>query len=331
MVIEPRRILEQLADGRFHSGEALARSLGVSRTAVWKHLQSVGEQFELEIHAVRGRGYRLVRPLEMLSVSAIESELGATQRAALSAIELFDSLPSTNRYLAAGIDDWGAAGRACFAEYQTAGRGRRGRAWISPFGANLYCSLYWCFDRAMADLSGLSLAAGVAGARALERLGLEGVSLKWPNDIHVDERKLGGILVEVFGPTSGPVAAIIGFGLNVDMPDHAAREIDQPWTDLRKSMPRQTGLRNRAAGLLLDELVKTAGLFDSEGWRAFHSDWVQFDRYVGRDVEVQSSEGTKQGRYRGVDQDGGLLLEQGGRTSVIHAGDVTLRAAMKPL
>lgn len=329
MVIEPRRILEELADGRFHSGEALARLLGVSRTAVWKHLQSIGEQFELEIHAVRGRGYRLARPLEMLSVSAIESELGSPQRAALSAIDLFDSLPSTNRYLAAGVDDWGAAGRACFAEHQTAGRGRRGRTWVSPFGANIYCSLYWRFDRAMADLGGLSLAAGVAGARALERLGLEDVALKWPNDIHITESKLGGILVEVYGPTSGPVAAIIGFGLNIDMPDNAAHEIDQPWTDLGKSVRRRGGLRNRAAGLLLDELVKTAILFDSEGWRAFHPDWLRFDRYVGRDVEVQSSGGTERGRYRGVDEDGALLLEQRGRTSVVHAGDVTLRAAMK--
>ena len=327
---DTRVIIEQLADGRFHSGEALARLLGVSRTAVWKHLQGIGERFQLEVHAVRGRGYRLARPVELLSVPAIEAGVAPPQRSTLAAVEVFDSLPSTSRFLAERIDKWGAQGRICLAEQQTAGRGRRGRHWVSPFGANLYLSLYWQFDLAMADLNGLSLAAGIAVVRALERLGLAGGCLKWPNDVHLGGRKLGGLLVEVFGPTSGPVSAVVGVGVNYDMPETAGHEIDQEWTDVRRCLGDAQVSRNRLAGLVVDELVKMVILFQREGWPAFQAIWNEYDAYVGRVVEIQTGQGRERGVYAGVDADGGLLLRQEGRTSVFHAGDVSLRVAHAP-
>lgn len=324
---DPRSIIEQLADGRFHSGESLAGLLGVSRTAVWKHLQRIGEQFQLDIHAVRGRGYRLARPVELLSPSLIQAVIAPPQWSALEAIEVFDTLTSTSRFLAERMDKWGTGARVCLAEQQTAGRGRRGRRWVSPFGANLYLSLYWQFDLAMADLNGLSLAAGIAVVRALERLGLSGGGLKWPNDVHVAGRKLGGMLVEVFGPTSGPVSAVIGVGVNYDMPETAGHEIDQAWTDVRRCVDDVQVSRNRLAGLVLDELVKMAILFYREGWPAFQADWNDYDAYLGREVEIHTGKGRESGVYAGVDADGGLLLEQGSRTAVFHAGDVSLRVA----
>ena len=326
MLKKKRLLIELLADGRFHSGEALARALGVSRTAIWKQLQSIAHTHQLEIQAVRGRGYRLAHPVELLSATDIGRAMDPHRRALLTEIEVFDSLESTSRYLSAGIDEWDtSSGRACLAEQQTDGRGRRGRNWVSPFGANLYLSFYWPFELPMARLNGLSLAAGVAAARALERFGLSDVALKWPNDIFYDERKLGGILVEVFGQTAGPVSAVIGIGLNVDMPSTAGLEIDQAWIDLRTAMPEAGRSRNLLAGALLEELVETALVFSREGWPSFQKLWHRYDAYKGREVAVHTSDSIEKGIYIGVDAEGGLVLAQGDRRRVFHAGDVSLR------
>ena len=316
-----------LADGRFHSGEALAGVLGVSRAAVWKRLRAMASQLDLDIQSVRGRGHRLARPLELLELAELESWIEPDRRAALEAIEIFDSLSSTSRYLSEGADGWGGGGRVCLAEHQAEGRGRRGRSWVSPYGANLYLSLYWWFDLPMAALNGLSLGAGVAAARALERAGLGGASLKWPNDIHHRERKLGGILVEVLGQAEGPVSAIIGVGINVAMPDEPGRAIDQDWTDLHRALGGEIrGVRNRVAGLLIDELVSMVGVLAAGGWPELHRAWSAFDAYVGRDVVVHTAQGEERGVYLGVDDNGALLLESGGVARTFHAGEVSLRA-----
>ena len=323
-----RRLIARLADGRFHSGEDLAALLGVSRAAVWKRLRALAAQHDLEVQAVRGRGYRLARPLELLHLPDIEAHVDPDQRAQLAAIELFDDLPSTNRYLAEGAAAWGAGARVCLAERQSAGRGRRGRAWISPFAANLYLSLYWHFELPMAALNGLSLGAGVAAARALERAGLGGIGLKWPNDIHHDEKKLGGILVEVLGQPEGPVAAVIGIGLNVRMPESAGGLIDQAWTDLHAAFRGETaGARNRVAGLLIDELVIMVRMLAAGGWPDIHEAWKGLDPYVGREVVVHTPRGSECGRYLGVDLDGALLLASPTGARAFHAGEVSLRTA----
>ena len=319
--------MARLADGRFHSGESLARVLGISRTAIWKHVRSIATRFDVEIHAVRGRGYRLPYPIELLDPAIIERYVPPTTRRSIAAIEVLDSVPSTNRYLSQRLDLVGDEARVCIAEQQTEGRGRRGRGWISPYGANLYFSLHWQFDLPMARLNGLSLVVGVAVVRALERLGVEGVALKWPNDLHVDERKLGGILVEVFGQTAGPVSAVIGIGLNFHMPAAPGQAIDQQWTDLKRIAPDLDGGRNRLAGLLIDELVQAVIRFTKAGWPAFQEAWRQRDGYRGRAVEVHTSAGMERGIYLGVDDDGGLVLQQGGGRRVFHAGEVSLRAA----
>ena len=329
MAIDPRTLLERLADGRFHSGETLAGLAGVSRTAIWKQLQVLSESRRLEIHSVRGRGYRLARPIELLRLPLIESAIGAEARAGLDAVEVFDSLASTSAYLADGRENWGAGGRLCLAEQQTAGRGRRGRTWVSPFGANIYLSLYWRFDLPLSALSGLSLASGVAVARALETCGVQGVALKWPNDIHFAERKLGGLLVEGFGPTEGPVAVIIGVGVNVDMPESSGREIDQEWIDLRRAAPGVDVSRNRLAGVLIDELITMVRAYGSGGWPAFRSSWASYDAYLGREVEVQVAGNEQAGVYRGVDAAGGLVLEQAGKFLVFHSGEVSLRVPLR--
>jgi BirA family biotin operon repressor/biotin-[acetyl-CoA-carboxylase] ligase len=179
----------------------------------------------------------------------------------------------------------------------------------------------------MPRLNGLSLAGGVAVAKALARFGLSSVALKWPNDIFHEEQKLGGILVEVFGQTAGPVSVVIGIGLNVEMPPAVGRHIDQAWTDLYRAMGSAGRARNRLAGVVLDELASCVQMFEKEGWPAFQAQWRDYDIYHGRQIDIHTTDGVEQGVYLGVDADGGLILGQGQKRKIFHAGDVSLRHA----
>ena len=132
------------------------------------------------------------------------------------------------------VEAGGRSGLVCTAEQQTAGRGRRGREWISPFGRNLYVSTVWEFTQGAAALEGLSLAVGVAVAQALKGLGLPEVQLKWPNDIQHEGKKLGGVLLEMVGDASRQCQVVVGIGVNVAMPGAAANAIDQAWTDISR-------------------------------------------------------------------------------------------------
>jgi BirA family biotin operon repressor/biotin-[acetyl-CoA-carboxylase] ligase len=327
MTINTRALLEALADGEFHSGEQLARSAGVSRTAIWKHLRGLSASLDLELHSVRGRGHRLARSIELLEKERITDHIHKDNLSCLGALEVFDSLPSTSAYLVEKRQYWNGESRICFAEHQTSGRGRRGRGWVSPFGSNLYFSLHWTFDLPLTTLGGLSLASGVAVARTLESIGLPDATLKWPNDLHAKEHKIGGLLVEGFGPTEGPVSVVIGVGVNHDMPDDLADSIDQPWIDLKRAVPGIETGRNELAGLLANELLNMARVFSSDGWAAFRDDWERYDNYRGRSVEVHASNDVHRGIYRGVDDSGGMVLDTGSSRMVFHSGEISLRVS----
>ena len=189
-----RQLLHLLADGQWHSGEALAGRLGLSRAAVWKQLGILRDQLGLNIHSVRGRGYKLPEKLELLDADRIRSLLANTSHDWISHIEIHDTITSTNSYLMEQASAVLQSGHVCLAERQSEGRGRRGRHWVSPFGSNIYLSLFWAYGLAPAALSGISLAAGLAVIRALRQLGVSDIGLKWPNDILVDERKISGML-----------------------------------------------------------------------------------------------------------------------------------------
>mgnify|MGYP000706482320 CR=1 FL=1 len=216
-------LVRQLADGRFHSGENLARLLGVSRTAVWKRIQKISRDTGLDIHAVRGKGYRLALPLELLDADRIAGHISSGSSVEVE-VEVHPSLPSTSSHLAERLGEL-PDNTLCFAEHQTAGRGRRGRQWVSPYGSNLYFSIYRRFPLGMHELSGLSLAVGAVVAETLGHY-VDGISLKWPNDLLVDGLKLAGILVDVHGIAEGPVDTVIGIGLNLRMPRLSGDEID---------------------------------------------------------------------------------------------------------
>lgn len=322
----PRRdqLLRALADGAFHSGQDLAARLGVSRTAVWKQVQQLQQAFGLLVSAVRGRGYRLAGPLDLLDAASIRADLDADTVPWLDSLTVLATTASTNDCARADLPAAGRAARVWLAEHQTGGRGRRGRTWVSSFGRNIYLSLAWRFDLPMVRLAGLSLAVGVVVAETLAEFGLRGHALKWPNDVLVGDRKLAGVLVEVSGETDGPACAVIGIGINVQLSEAEAGAIDQPWVDLA-----HCGLgpvsRNRLAGRLVAGLIAAARLFADEGLAAFVARWEAYDRLRGQTVRVISGERHLEGTYRGIAASGAMLLETATGCTEHHAGEVSLR------
>ena len=317
----PYQLVEWLANGRFQSGEALGQRLGVSRAAVWKQVRDL-ERMGLQVQAVRGKGYRLAQPLELLCLDAIQAQLSAEVRESLAAVEHFHEISSTNDYLRQQLD--AASGTLCLAERQTHGRGRRGRQWISPYGTNLYLSLLWRFERGLAALGGLSLVVGIALVRALRELGVQGAGLKWPNDVYLGNAKLAGILIEIAGETVGPCAAVIGLGVNVSMPEQGGSQIDQPWTDLSRACGRPVS-RNQLAGRVIEQLLLAVREFDRSGLISFRDEWRQHDLSYGQSVQLRLVDGTIPGTGAGIDDDGAFLLDTPNGVRRFTSGEVSLR------
>ena len=315
-------ILKTLGDGRFHSGAQLGRTLGVSRTAVWKHLQALGD-LGLDIFAVTGKGYRLAQPLELLQRETIIDALPPESRALLTALELHSHIDSTNTYLSSKAATLGS-GHACLAEYQSSGRGRRGRAWVSPYAASVYLSLLWRFTVSPTVLGGLGLVSGVAVARALREAGLRGFGLKWPNDIIWQGRKLAGTLLEMTGESYGPVSVVIGIGLNVRMPATAGARIDQAWVDVETALGRSVS-RNMLAGQLLHHLLQALRQFEAQGLAPFINEWQQWDIVTGKTIHLQLPNETLTGIAKGIDRNGALLLQCRGTITSHMAGEVSVR------
>lgn len=254
-----------------------------------------------------------------MSAEALRAQLGATGRARLGAVEWVATLDSTNAELLRRGDaqpDFALL----VADAQHAGRGRRGRAWHSPPGANLYLSLYLRLPRGARQAAGLSLAAGVAAAEALHALGAGTVRLKWPNDLLAGERKLGGILVELTA-----AGAVIGLGLNLRMPP-GAPAFERDWCDLA-----QLGLdvsREAVAAALLETLLPTLERFRAHGLdAALRARWERLHAHAGRSVRILEGEHHWEGEALGLAEDGALRVATAGGERRVHGGDVSLRPA----
>jgi BirA family biotin operon repressor/biotin-[acetyl-CoA-carboxylase] ligase len=315
--------LRMLADGEFRSGEAMARVLGVSRASVWNALHSL-DAAGIEVFKVRGRGYRLAEPLSLLDADAVVSLLGAA--APRFSIEIVDRVESTNTLLVHGAAAGAADRTVIAAEWQTGGRGRRGRAWHALPGAALTFSLLWRFEQGAGMLAGLSLAVGVAVTRTLAQFGVCDAGLKWPNDVLWHGRKLAGILIEVQGDMLGPSAAVIGIGLNCRMPGALLDRIDQPAADIAGA----SGVapeRNRLLALLLMELERILNVFARDGFAPFRDEWQRRHVYQDKPVRIALPDGgIVNGRAEGVAENGALLLATHTGQLRFHSGDVSLRA-----
>jgi len=318
-------LIALLSDGAFHSGERLGTALGISRAAVWKMMKGL-EAMGLEVHAVSGKGYRLAKPLELLDESVIRSQLGADSVALLEELEVHQAVDSTNAYLVQRAVSGSPGGIACFAEYQENGRGRRGRQWVSPFGGNIYLSLLWRFQEGAGRLGGLSLAVAVAVMRALADCGLRSAGLKWPNDILVNNKKLAGILLEVAGESNGPCYAVIGLGVNFDMPVHATHVIDQAWIDMRSCGVSEG--RNIVAGRILHHLLLAIPQYLHTGLDAFTEEWRKWDLMTNQSIVVLQGEDKRYGVARGIDERGLLLVEDEQGIHCFSSGEVSLRSVV---
>jgi BirA family biotin operon repressor/biotin-[acetyl-CoA-carboxylase] ligase len=327
-MLQGTALLRILADGQFHSGEVLGQALGISRAGVWKHLRALKAR-GIDICSIPGKGHRLAAPIELLSEAQIRAALAAPALARLGGLELHQHIDSTNSELrrrAAALP----SAFVCLAEGQSAGRGRYSRAWASPYARNLYLSLLWRFDSGPDALTGLSLAVGVAVLRALRRLGITGVGLKWPNDLVWRGAKCAGALSEMTGESCGNCSVVIGVGVNVDMPRPLGAAITQPWTDLR-TISGQPVSRNRLAGMLISELIEALAAFEDTSLATVLDEWRQHDILNGHPVVVTLAHGDETGVARGIDAGGALLVESGGGIKRYLSGDVSVRPRTAPV
>lgn len=311
----PLHLISILADGEFHSGEQLGGALGMSRAAINKHIQTVRD-WGVDIFTVPGKGYSLPHPIQLLDEARIHSMLPAGR------VNVLPVIDSTNQYLLDRIGEL-SSGDACVAEYQQAGRGRRGRKWFSPFGSNLYLSMYWKLDQGPAAAMGLSLVIGIVMAEVLQRLGAEDVRVKWPNDLYLKDRKLAGILVELTGKTGDAAQLVIGAGINLKMREPAADTINQGWINLQEAGVNID--RNELTAMLLKELRAALLHFEREGLAPFISRWRDLDNFLDRPVKLLIGDQEIHGIERGIDQQGALLLEQDGIIKPYIGGEISLR------
>ncbi|UOA08720.1 bifunctional biotin--[acetyl-CoA-carboxylase] ligase/biotin operon repressor BirA [Methylobacter sp. S3L5C] len=322
-----KKILTLLADGEFHSGTELAEIIGVSRSAICKQVKGLSD-LGLQHSAVSGKGYRLNKALDLLTPSKINASLGEECKALVSTLEIHDSLNSTNSYLVEHSRNNAASGFVCFAEHQTAGKGRRGRQWVSPYGSNIYMSLLWRFQQGgIIGTAGLSLAIGVAVIRALKEHEINEVGLKWPNDIYSQGKKLGGILIEVSGEADGPCAAVIGIGLNLFLPEIQAQSITQAWTDLTNISGENLLPRNRLAGTLLKHILVIVNGFETVGIKAYLDEWRRYDCLKGNLATLFIGQQQIEGIVDGIDDNGLLLIKKpDGTIQAFASGEVSFSA-----
>jgi BirA family biotin operon repressor/biotin-[acetyl-CoA-carboxylase] ligase len=324
------RLLAMLATGEFYSGERLAKRLRISRGGVWKLIKTL-QALGVNVESVPRQGYRLPRPVDLLDRNAILAELSPEMRALLTPLEVLLTVDSTNRYVAEHAANPPGTTQVCVAELQNAGRGRRGRSWVAPFGCGLCMSLGWQFVEAPPTFSALSLAVGVAAVRALRRLGVEGVGLKWPNDLIWQQRKLGGILIEMRGESAGPAQVVIGIGLNMRMPGPVRLMLEEQQavlvSDVHEIMRERTPTRNAVAAMLAEEVTKMLQTFGERGFQPFADEWHRLDTLADAPVRVISGAETTFGRARGVDLNGTLLVDVDGELRRFASGEVSLRPA----
>lgn len=309
-------LLAVLADGAFHSGEQIGAELGISRAAISQQIKSL-RLLGLEIFSITGKGYRLNTPLQLLNRESIQQHLNDVPVHTCAVID------STNQYMMAQLDRW-QKGECLLAETQTAGRGRRGRQWHSPFGSQFIMSMYWRLDDGPSAAMGLSLAIGVAVVQALESVGYRDLSLKWPNDIYMARRKLAGILVEMSAAVGGICHLVIGVGVNLNLPDAVIAQLDQPCAHLAEQ-PVVVD-RNQLSATIIRALRNALALFEKQGLTAFLMDWNRLDIFMQQPVQVLLGNQVIHGIYCGIDGQGNMLLQDHEGMHKFVGGEISLRA-----
>jgi BirA family biotin operon repressor/biotin-[acetyl-CoA-carboxylase] ligase len=322
-------LLALLADGECHSGSSLAKSLRVSRSAIWKLVGALRE-LGIPVESLPRLGYRLPRAVDLLDGREIEKLL--RDKVPIESFEAPLTVPSTNQHLIEVEAPQPGAMRVCTTELQSAGRGRRGRTWTAPFGSGVCFSLSWQFTEPPPDFAALGLVVGIAVVRSLVQLGFADVQIKWPNDIVWRHRKLGGILIEMRGEAGGPAKVVIGIGLNVRMPAAVRLELAKQnavlLTDLHEVASAHLPTRNVLIATVLAELAGVLPIFALQGLAPFRDEWARFDALAHCAVKVFTQAETVSGEARGISAGGALLVDVNGRVQEFVSGEVSVRTTL---
>ncbi|HHE6471553.1 TPA: bifunctional biotin--[acetyl-CoA-carboxylase] ligase/biotin operon repressor BirA [Providencia rettgeri] len=315
----PLQLIDILADAQVHSGEQLGEQLGMTRSAINKHIKTL-RSWGLNIETIAGKGYKLPYQINLLSEEAIKKQIDGVN------IIVEPVIDSTNQYMLERIAEL-KSGDTCLAEYQSAGRGRRGRQWISPFGCNLYLSMYWKLEQGPAAAVGLSLVVGIVIAEVLNRISQEKVKVKWPNDLYMNDKKLAGILVELTGKTGDAAHIIIGVGINIGMNNNnieSSKSITQEWSSLRDEVENIE--RNELSANIIKSLRESLVIFENEGLKPFLERWFKLDNFLNRPVKLLIGNDVITGIERGVNDQGALLLQKdNGEIIPYIGGEISLR------
>lgn len=309
----PLKLIEILADGQFHSGEELATIFGITRAGINKYIKQLRE-WGIELTSIQGKGYCLAAPLNLLKKTKINQHYQSNSRC-----EILPIIDSTNQYLLDRIDQL-TSGDCCVAEFQSKARGRRGRKWFSPFGTNLYFSMYWRLEQGVAAAMGLSLVVGIVIADTLRTLSGQDIKVKWPNDLYLNDQKLAGILVELAGKTGDCAHVVIGVGVNLTMTNPDTNIVNQKWANLG-NVDRNL-LVAQVAKTLKSQLIE----FEKHGLVPFINDWNRLDNFVNRPVKLLIGDNIIRGIAKGINDQGALLLEQNGKIEAHIGGEISLRS-----
>ena len=321
-------LLNQLSHESYRSGQDLASQLGVTHAAIHNCISRI-ESLGIKIERLYGKGYRLNHALDLLSVRQIVDNLNDATAGKLEKIDCLQEVDSTNHYAVQLERPSVGKFAVVLAELQHAGKGRRGKKWVSPFAANLYFSLLWPLQKPLHMASVLSPYLAVKIANSLHQLGVASVGVKWPNDIYSKDKKLAGILIECAGELSGQCKMVIGVGLNVYMSRYTRVNIDQPWTDIVRETPVNSITRNKLAAILITSSVETLELFEQNKLNSLNSEWQSWDIMKDKPVSVHLENETKTGIARGVSNDGSLILETPhGKYENILMGEISMRSSV---
>ncbi len=327
MSITQEMLIDALSDGRFHSGIELGKKWGITRAAVSMLVRRLSLP-GVEIYRVRGKGYRLSEKLQLLSREAILQRLSCASQSQVADLHVCWSIPSTSTFLLEFVEQHPQLNdecyRVCCSEMQTAGRGSRGRKWNSPFGHNIYLSILRAFDVAPSDLGGLSIVVGLALLKTLKKYGVTGAGFKWPNDIHINSRKVAGILVEVRSQVFGPTHVVIGIGINLQVGKESMQDVDQPWGTIAAS-GFDMGKRNAFAGDLIGETIGLLEAFTQSGFQPYRDELSDYDLVKGREVHFMYGSRRVFGTGAGIDHLGRLLIQTDDGVQAFSSGEVSLR------
>ena len=319
-------VLNILSDGKFHSGEAIAKHFKVSRVSIWQAIAEA-EKLGVEIFSVRGKGYSLSHPVQFIDEVKVKKAIG--EMASWFNIKVFDVLDSTNNFLMQEAPKGYPHASCVVANIQTSGKGRRGRQWQSSLGENLTFSFLWRFTKGAAALSGLSLAVGTSLIRSLKKINVNQALLKWPNDILVKDdegyKKLAGILIELQGDMDGQCAAIIGMGINLKLSKNQLAKIDQPAIGINQCIDNEVDT-NEFLGIIIKDLTEVSAKFESNNFEYFKDEWQSYDAFQDQFISISLGDGgIISGKEHGVNDMGALevITEDGIKT--FSSGEVSIR------